>query len=481
MTSGQGKLVVRDGLTFDLAGQWQNDLYAANPLRDAAGNPVANFAIKGGSLSLRANLLTVGERVSVDVSGGGWLDASGKLTAGDAGSIGLRASSLVNSLDGQFNLSQGYQFSGYGLKKGGSLTLQGRNVVIGGSAALATQTQLNGDLFVDPSLFSQGGFASRSISANGNLDITAGTVLTPRAESWLLGSNYRLAPSGTMGRVASVSLLPLSGVLGARQTSNVSLRATSSGKLLAGDGLGRLSVGSGAALLADPGASLSLSAEQQLTVDGSLSAPGGQISLLMLADPLAGGPVASRSIWLGSHARLLATGSTDRSYVDASGALVGDVLDGGSIRIGRPDSTGAGLAPAAAYIVAEEGAVLDVSGTQSGLVRLRSGSSLSAPQSVGSAGGSINLQTQQGLLMAGHMQGAAGSSTARSGTLNLTLDLENTSGEIDPSKASRDVILSNNTRASVLPQGLQPGQTIEGREGQAQLPLASFADGGWAA
>ena len=479
MTSTQGQLTVGDGVKFDLAGQWQNDQFAAMPQRDAAGNPIGNFVTRGGSLNLRGNLLQLGDNVGVDVSGGAWLAANGGLTAGDAGSIGLRASSLVTSLDATLRLGQGLQLSGYGLKKGGALTLAGRNVVIGGSAQLASQTRNADDLFLTAGFFSQGGFASRSLTASGNLDVSAATLLTPRAESWVLTPSYALTSSGRMASVAAVGLLPLAGALGARQSSNLTLRATSS-RSLSGDGLGRLTLGRDAAVLADPGASLTLSADQQITVDGTLSAPGGQISLLMLAAPAGsgGGYDAARSVWLGTHAQLLATGSTERTYVDNTGVLVGDVLDGGSIRIGRPDSIGTGLAPAASYIVAEEGALLDVSGVQTGAVRLRSGNVLSAPQSIGSAGGSINLQTQQGLLMAGQMKGAAGSSTARSGTLNVTLDLENASGEIDPTQAQRNIVVSNAALSGVLPQGLQARQPIVGREGQAALPLDSFANGG---
>jgi filamentous hemagglutinin len=488
--SALNHLNVKDGVTFDLAGTWQNDTVVANLSRDANGKwryklPTAPVAPKGGSVRLYANQLNVGNRVGMDVSGGAWLDIGGNLTAGDAGSITLQATPLSNSLDGKLRLGNDLNLSGYALvdtvlknlPKGGSVTLVGRNAVLGGDAAMEDATTEAGDLFLSEDFFSKGGFTTQTVRANGNLSVTAGTVITPRADAWVLNPLSPRLASGTMGSAATHKTLPLTGPTGARQAASLTLSAT--GRSVPGDGLGVLRVGKDAAILVDSGASVTLSADQQMTVDGTVKAEGGTISLLMLTSPpdsTDNSYNSSRSIWLGSHAKLLANGSADRVVVN--GIASGEVLDGGTVRIGRLGS--AGMEAAVGYVVAEEGSLIDVSGAKAENLRFRYGSYLTQPKTVGSAGGIIDIRAREGMMLAGQLRGKAGTADARGGTLSVTLDREDRVGGSAFPQAPRNLMLTSQAASAVLPTGLKAGDAIVGYEGKGVVPVSTFAEGGFA-
>jgi filamentous hemagglutinin family protein len=492
--AAQNGLHVQDGVKFDLAGQWQNDTVAANPERDSSNRPNTSFMTKGGSLRLYAKQLSVGDRVSIDVSGGALLDAAGTLTGGDAGSIALQAATVASSLDASLTLGQYLSLSGYALvdpalktqPKGGSITLVGRNVVIGSDSTQAQASTAAGDLFLTPEFFNTGGFTTQTVSANGNLSVQAGTQITPRASAWALSQDYALKTARqtqqSMGAVAKHKEwdeLSLSGPYGVRQAASLTLRAT--GRSLPGDGLGQLSIGQGAAIQVDSGASVTLSADQRVTVDGKVQAEGGTISLLLSANA----PEDSdnsydnhRSIWLGKTAQLLANGTADRVYVDGAGVATGEVLDGGTVRLGRLATSG--LEAAVGYVVAEQGSVIDVSGAKKDDLRFKYGAYLTDAKTIGSAGGTIDIRAREGLMLAGQLRGAAGTSDARGGTLKVVLDRENHTGGSAFPQGKRQLVLTAAAPSTVVPTGLKAGDAIVGHEGEGVVPVATFADGGFA-
>ncbi len=160
-------------------------------------------------------------------------------------------------------------------------------------------------------------------------------------------------------------------------------------------------------LRTDPGASVTLLAGQQLTVDGTIDTPGGKIAIGLTPGASDVLYSDSRSIWFGKNARLSARGTDELLYDDGSGVTQGEVLDGGTIQIGRVEDNGS-LNPANGYVVAEQGASFDVSGAVSDPVVFQYGRFLTAPQRVASAGGSIDIRAREGLLFAGTLKGAAG-------------------------------------------------------------------------
>ncbi len=484
-----GGLQVQGGVQFNLAGQWQNDSAAANPERDSAGRPSANYTTKGGTLRLYANQLSVGDGVSMNVSGGALLDANNTLTGGDAGAITLQATTVSNSLDGSLQLGKNLALSGYAVvnpliktqAKGGAVTLVGRNVVIGGGSPMQAAAQAAGDLYLGTEFFSQGGFTSQTVRANGNLSVTAGTTVMPRADAWVLHPDYATQAAGAMDSAATAQSLPLAaGLLGARQAASLTLSAT--GRSIPGDGLGQVSFGTKAAILADSGASVTLSADQQVTVDGTVQAQGGTVSLLLLANA----PDANntdynnrRSVWLGQNAKLLANGTADRVFMNAAGVASGEVLDGGTVRIGH--TTTSGFEAAVGYVVAEQGSLIDVSGAKADNLRFKYGSYLTDARTIGSAGGTIDIRAREGLMLAGQLRGAAGTSDARGGTLNVVLDRENSAGSSAYPQAVRNLTVTAAATSAVVPTGRKAGDAFTASdEGQGVVSTATFADGGFA-
>lgn len=481
-----GTVRVADGVQMDVAGRWQNDVLAAQPHLNADGVADASYVIKGGSVSLQANEVEVGNGVRVDVSGGAWMDKSGKVTAGDGGAIAFRATPLLDSLDAHLRLGQNISFLGYGVKKGGSLSLTGRHVRIGGDAASAQAAQAQGDLALTADQLASGGFASRSVTALGNLTVAQGTQLNPSAQNWLLSDTASQQASGRMGRVATPTLLPLASTQLPTRSTAASLSLRASGLGLPGEQLGVLTVERGASIQMDTGASVTLAADRQVRVDGTVTAHAGQISMLLVPDATSP-PDASRSLWLGSHGKLDASGSTERVLVDANGLASGEVLDGGTVRMGR--LSGTTLEAAVGAVVLEQGSVVDVSGAHtSAAVRLKVGGTTLAPQVLASGAGSIDIRAREGVLLAGDLQGQAGSARARGGSLNVVLDRENNPGAAGYSSADRVLTVvsdfsdaaSQALLAQVGQAGQQPtGQAVPALQAQGRVSAAAIQAGGF--
>jgi filamentous hemagglutinin len=499
-------LRVGPGVSLDVAGRWVNDLPASHPALGAAGLPVATVATAGGRVVLAANDLSLGRDVELDVSGGAWLSKAGALpTWGAAGAITLQSTVNLNLTGadklGHLRLGDGVNLLGLGGSKGGSLNITAPAVQIGhfadiGADALWSTGDLTAGrdsegqgrvLRIDvpnassnqsadlPSLFGQGGFASFSVQSNSDLTVKGGAQVTPRAQSWLLntdnGANYATVSTGASIRqagIATATLLPLVGTLGQRQAASITLRS--------GD-LANLTVEQGAAILTDPGSSITLSSSRQLWVDGTLSAPAGNINLY-LNGSLDLPYDAGRTIWLGAHAQLLAQGSTARLDQSNPYLTKGDVLDGGSIRIGASGGSEVGIANA--FVVAQAGALLDVSGATAHDVSFAPAGRGETLATAGSAGGSIDIRAREGLLLAATLKAQGGSEQARGGSLNVALYRDAQANASGYPTGLLDLNVNTNSLASVASASWGMGQSIVGHEGQGLLPVASWRDGGFA-
>lgn len=401
--TASGALNVADNASVNLAGVWTNDQAQGSQQLGANGYPVTPLATKGGALSLSANRLNIGRDFSADVSAGAWLNAKGKLSEGGAGSMAFLAE--LNSLapDASYHAAPGWSLSGYGFSSGGSLKILGY-----GATGFA-----NG-LFGATLDLQSGGFTNYDLGTNSDVNFLGAGLLQPLAQSWQLKPTAAITSSGAMAGVAAPVLHNLSGPGRTRPATNLTLRAYSQDVNLGGN----LTVGNGVKIEMDPGASLNLYAGRQLTVLGELNAPAGNITLGLMPGTI---PDATRSIWFGPNARVLATGSTARLYTDGSGITSGEVLDGGSIRIGAVPQNGV-LGAADGYVVAEQGAWFDVSGAQALGQRFKYNGAVTPVQDVTSSGGSIDIHTKEGLLFQGTLRGYAGGSGANGGTLAVALD-----------------------------------------------------------
>ncbi|MNX03950.1 Heme/hemopexin-binding protein precursor [compost metagenome] len=184
-----------------------------------------------------------------------------------------------------------------------------------------------------------------------------------------------------------------------------------------------LEIGTDSRITVDPGQTLQLTGNAQITLDGTLQARGGRISVL--GGDLGEGPLLNRpngmpnarSIWIGENALLDVSGAA-YTAVGATGDHQGKVLDGGTIEIGaRHDLASRDLPAIDAFVVVREGARLEASGAQAVLDVPGLGQT-----AVASHGGVIALSASNGLYVDGSLHAAAGGSGARGGTLALNLE-----------------------------------------------------------
>lgn len=418
-------LDVANRMRFDLAGSYLNDAVTLQTQPGAQLATLSPYVIQGGSLSLSAHDLQIGRGVSVDVSGGAWLNAANKLTAGAAGSISWKALPDLSTLDTRLSIGPEVVLSGYGLKAGGTLSLTGRNVFIGQPALGVADSA---DLVLTPEWLNQGGFGSLNLTANGNLTVVGGTQWQLQAKNWRLPYDlWNQAAMARMADVAKVDTLPLADSLSTwvRPGMGLSLAATSK-DLLGDEALGQVRLGLNAKVSLDPGldaarpSTMTFNGQHQVEVLGQVQVPGGQVNLFLGAN--ASKPYdATHGIGVGPQAELNVAGTASRLAVDGTGLASGEVLDGGRIRIGRLEA--GQLLPAVGFVRLEEGAKLDVSGAAtSQALRLRGPGTVTDAQVLASGAGSIDIQARESLALGATLVGQAGNTATAGGSLSVVLD-----------------------------------------------------------
>lgn len=447
---------IAPGGLISTAGRWLND----TPLAGVAVRDQPAF-IDGGAITLASiSSLTLEAGSVLDVSGGARLDRDGRLRAGDGGAIALRANSgQPSSQQIAAPLVLAGERRGYAPGRGGSLSVAAARVTIGGVPVGGA-----GELHLGEAFFREGGFADYSLSGRDGLTVAAGAIVAPRVETVQVGSAASSRPSGADLRQFS-ALAELAPEL--RRPTRVSLSAVNAA------GRPELRVGEGAAIVTEPGGEIALRASGQLTVEGRLEAPAGRITLTMTGDP--GGPTDSgfdprQSTWLGARAQLLARGVT-RYAPSPLGLRTGEILDGGSVVIDA----------AKGYVVAESGALIDVSGASGvfDLVTAEGGVTARRPVTLHGAAGSIEIASREGILLDATLAGGAGPG-AHAGRLALTLDR---AGRIPffggyPSQ-DRRVIVS--PAGAFVPPGLAPGDALDSAtyNGIARVAVERVAAGGF--
>lgn len=388
-------LTVGDTARISTAGTWISDSAA---LRSGDGSdPVV---LKGGTVSLTSSAdIDLAAGSLVDVSGGGWLQATGKYKFGDAGSITLSTGTLTSGARPEARMVLGGTLAGYGLSngvaagKGGSLNITASNVSLGGGASGRA-----GELHLGESFFTQGGFRSFSITGRDDVAVAADARIRPAPAS-------RVVKLARSGRSLAWTWTPqlLSDLI--RSPGSLQLAALSVD-------FGNVTVGSRAQLAVDDGGSIALTAGKSIYVDGTLEAAGGSIALTQTKPTQNDDYLADRTIWLGDNARLLARGYS-RLTPNAQGLRQGAVYNGGSIT----------LDAAKGYLVTQHGALLDVSGTSATLdsVDTAGGRPVRTATLVGSEGGTISLAAREGMLLDGNFA-AKGRAGALGGTLSVAFD-----------------------------------------------------------
>jgi filamentous hemagglutinin len=444
--AGRGTFTLGSGASLSAAGLIVNDSTTSS------APDVLPLATGGGQIAISAYNVDLQAGSTINVSGGVQVTSANAFKDGSGGGITIQAGvdpSISSLYGGQLIL--GSTFEGYSGTVGGSLTIQAPLVQVGGATTNADV------LLLSPDFFSQGDFGKFVIDGRGEADagaasgvdpgvlIAAGTVIDPVAQSWLAAFDAS-APNGiqlnpiTWSMAAQRTPVSLSfGALGEKDSSgNVTVR-------------GDLVMGQGAVITTDPGAAVAMSGNT-VTVLGSVIAPGGTITVSGGNDSTvlftnASGPVST--VDLGPQSVLSTAGTVELAY-NPAGYHTGTVLNGGTITV-------------SGNIVAEQGAVLDVSGASGVLQEVpgsvgSSGSVGGAPMvsvRVDSSGGTINLNGAQELYTDATLLGAAGGPSAQGGTLSIS------SGGFYPStggvvQSPLDVTLTVTQSGPTAPAGYYP-------------------------
>ncbi|URX61998.1 filamentous hemagglutinin family protein [Luteibacter anthropi] len=465
-------IVVEDGALLSTRGLWVNDTGLA-----AAAQQGDRF-VNGGSISLSTQQAYLGNDVlgidgtgnidvrkgsTLDVSGGGYVDVAGQVrmkngvAEGRGGDVSLRtyttpASSTYGvdaappkTLTGGHVALDGAILS-LGLSGGGTFTLQAPEIRIGGNEGELVGK--NGT-WMDPAFFAGQGFDSYRLNAVTDATIapdtrirvvrdnlipdldalrglpTGGDVYGPGMSSvGQLDAYHRWATRDTRsgheagfwlgaGDYLSWNLVPTVPSAGAPSYAGFS---------------GSVSFGHGASIDVDAGATVSLRGTQATLVHGTIRAPAGKIDLgTRTLNTNTPAPKLTTRTWLGGDAVLDASGValidpfarsiTAQPDGTAAGFVprTGVILDGGQIT----------LESNSGYVVAEQGAMLDVSGAADAFDRPVGSSRLNgvttdyARSPVWSNGGVIRMLAAAGLMSDASLRAYGGSSEATGGTLAI--------------------------------------------------------------
>jgi filamentous hemagglutinin family protein len=412
--------------------------------------PVAASLVNGGSIALVTNQasassgadetgnITLAPGSVLDLQSGGHVLANGTLQldsvtgapVGRGGNLtletyqGITRPTVPSSTPSRGKVTVGGTIDALGFDGGGTLTLQAVALQIGGTAAAASAYAY----YFDATQWGERGFDNFVLSSVTDAEVPAGAIVRLTHENLLpdLGTIGN-APSGadpaayaSPGFLTGTQLSPtnLSITAGVEEIGNTGIAFVPPGPI--GD---NATVGLGAQILADPGASISISSETMVAVLGAIHAPGGSISLTNQPNTLV--PVGP--LYLGPQSVLDVSGvalvNPLPTPMATLGGLVtpytGQVLPGGKVSL-FDDWTPILVAP---------GAVIDVSGAAGAfdVPQLAPGSSLGtrevlSRQPVSSNAGTVSIEGEAGLALEGTLIGQPGASQAQGGTLTITAD-----------------------------------------------------------
>jgi filamentous hemagglutinin len=495
-------LTLGSDASLTAVGAWVNESKALYP----NGN-TAPLYINGGTVSLAAsNPSSTAEGAEmqldngsvIDVSGGAELTSSGTLDAGTGGSIIIDASTphasnvtLSRTTLPAPKLHLGATLLGYGLDEGGTLTIGAPGICIAASNCSAAAPSI---LWLSPQFFNSGGFASYDITADqGGLAFAPGTVMQLVQENLALPAGYANVPNAAalVGLAAPVVLplrvrgpIDLSMTLEYPVNNTENIGQNSVNVLEYNPSIPGLTLPAGDVISTDPGGSLSLATDTELDVEGTLTAPGGNISLTVSdagIETTSPSYYPSQAIWLGADAVLDASGAA-RVFPNSVGSLTGTVLSGGTVSL-TADAGDVELLP---------GSSIDVRGASGTIDIGPVGGGRSQAEQIASAGGAIDIAAAYGAVIGGTLMaepGAAGEGANQTagGSLSLVINpaLSNVNSGLGSGIPSDyDIIVSPGlvpavvAPGSAVPQGLQGEGLVSAnalaREGFSQVSLQSY-------
>ena len=463
-------------------GEWINEstiLYPSGnttPLYTSGGDITLTAANSvGGPTAPVSADLSLAPGSLIDVSGGAQLTGAGGLVAGKGGEISINAGTppvvyaTVSGGPPPPDLELGATLRGYALYNGGKLSISAAGVCIAVTNCSGNEPS---KLWLTPRFFDEGGFETYTIQGDqGGLTIAPNTALQLYQQNLELPSNYTaLSDVPTLVGIAQVGELPLQ----IRQPANLSLilqypsdiydSVAGRPGLVITPGLPSLTLPQGDVISTDPGGSVSLVSNTRVDVEGTIHAPGGEISLTV------GGGItyaATQGIWLGPDAVLDASGTAD-VYPNSFGELTGSVLPGGTVSLQANPG----------YLELLPGSVIDVSGA-SGLVDLiPPASGLVSENRIASAGGGVQMFAADGAVIDSTFEAGAGvagngANQPTGGNFSLTVDPQ---GQLSGGPSADTIVLSSTLSPTIIAPGSAVPDTLFG---QALLPASALDHAGF--
>lgn len=439
VVAGHGIITLGTGAKIDVSGMLVDDRPTANQAI------TTRRALDGGTVSLEGYSIYLSKGSVVDASGGVRAKPLSGFEFGNGGAISILAGKDPNQADeGPLALLIGGSLaldgtlSAFSAKTGGSLAIRANLIQIGGSASDPTM------LVLSPEFFQTGGFTNYSLTGIGKADgtgyipairVVAGTIVEPVAETLVLAPYQNSSEN--------LALVPLLKPVGERSPVSISMAATGANDPNDTQGIlevrGDIVLESGSVIRTDPGAKVLIGTNSDLSstladtvsIEGSIEAPGGTIAIFTrnkfrlssLAEQAA--TSALPTVYIGPDAKISTAGIVVPSP-DPFGRRIGTLYSGGTISIHG-------------NIVAEAGAVLDVSGA-SGVFDIHPSQLSALTQTavpvnsglnsipyllqtvatrVDSDGGTLELQGAEMLFSDATLLGQAGGPTAVGGTLSI--------------------------------------------------------------
>ncbi len=369
--------------------------------------------LTGGRITIANNsardAATLLERGSViDVGGGASLSSTRKLTVGDGGTLSI-ANGFSTTLSSDWLQAD---LSGLSFGNGGKLVLSTPRVVI--DAADANGTLPTNTTRLSPALFSERGFSSVAVNAVQGIAIESGAQIELKQKTRVIDTlaASRIATGADVRAAAAAVALPPAQLK--PMTLSLAAAASTDSRLA---GQATLSMAEGAKLVAVAGSTVSLSAVDALRVDGSISAPGGNVSLTLSAPAV--GAAANGStpdLALGSKANISVAGSFVQTPT-VDGLVQGNVIGAGTITI----------AASQAGVVLARGSVLDLRGASQVLeTRAVNGGSSVVRQTVDGNAGSLVIRSQGVAELGSMLRASADSAQGAGGAFALELNARDT-------------------------------------------------------
>lgn len=458
---GRGVITMTDTASIDVSGMLIDDRPTSKKVVDTAR------VLNGGTVSLEGHSIHMEQGSSINASGGALAKAVKGFQYGTGGKISILAGrdpDLSTIIGGSLTLKG--SLSAYSATTGGSLAIRANLIQIGGQSSDPTMLALT------PEFFRTGGFTSYSLTGIGKstesaltaeekkealanpaptptpvfgeddpedtyipaIRIVAGTVIEPVAEQ------LQIQPlNETGGKLKFNTVLKSAGE---RKPVSLKLAASGADDIYTTEFVearGDIVIEKGSVIRTDAGASVLIGTDETLekkladtvSVEGLIFAPGGTVAIFtrgefrLASDVKAARGYALPTIYIGPQAMISTAGKVVYTP-DAYGRRIGSIYSGGTISING-------------NIVAEAGAVLDVSGSSavfdihpsqlvaadekvvpvtSGLTTLPYNRQ-SVETRVDSDGGLLELQGSEMLFTDATLLGRAGGPTATGGTLSI--------------------------------------------------------------